>query len=130
MNIDDCWAKSRNTKGQLVADPVKFPGGMKAVADALHADGMHFGICKHLPPTTEDNAATATCLNAFAALQWLSATVDTDRGTQTCGGRPGSEGHEIQDSKTFADWLLLVKIIALHCALTQSGCVQSCLSYQ
>ncbi len=28
----------------------------------------------------------------------------TDRGTQTCGGNPGSEGHEAQDANTYASW--------------------------
>lgn len=29
---------------------------------------------------------------------------DTDRGTQTCAGRPGAQGHEAQDAQTYADW--------------------------
>ncbi len=32
--IDDCWSlKQRDENGLLVADPEKFPHGMKAVAD-------------------------------------------------------------------------------------------------
>jgi alpha-galactosidase len=43
--IDDCWAKKeRDPDGNLVADPVKFPDGMKALADYLHAKGFKFGI--------------------------------------------------------------------------------------
>ena len=35
--IDDCWSlKERNENGHLVADPKKFPHGMKAVADYIH----------------------------------------------------------------------------------------------
>ena len=43
--IDDCWSlKQRDENGRLVADPVKFPRGMKAVADDLHAMGFKFGM--------------------------------------------------------------------------------------
>jgi alpha-galactosidase len=43
--IDDCWAeKERDANGQLVADPVKFPNGMKAVGDYLHSKGFKFGM--------------------------------------------------------------------------------------
>ena len=35
--IDDCWSKKeRDENGRLVADPEKFPNGMKAVADYVH----------------------------------------------------------------------------------------------
>src|SRR6185437_14261605 len=37
VNIDDCWmATSRDRAGNLVADPTRFPGGIKAVADYVH----------------------------------------------------------------------------------------------
>lgn len=43
--IDDCWSlKQRDEKGNLVADPVKFPGGIKALADYIHAKGLKFGM--------------------------------------------------------------------------------------
>ncbi|MGH7996619.1 MAG: glycoside hydrolase family 27 protein [Opitutaceae bacterium] len=43
--IDDCWAKKeRDACGDLVPDPVKFPHGMKALGDYLHAHGFKFGI--------------------------------------------------------------------------------------
>lgn len=43
--LDDCWAlKERDAQGQLVADPDKFPHGIKALADAVHAKGMKLGI--------------------------------------------------------------------------------------
>src|SRR6478609_66336 len=35
--IDDGWmAKERDKNGNLIADPVKFPNGMKAVVDYVH----------------------------------------------------------------------------------------------
>ncbi|MEE8415325.1 MAG: alpha-galactosidase [Desulfobacterales bacterium] len=43
--LDDCWlSKERDTEGNLVADPVKFPSGMKALGDFLHSKGFKFGI--------------------------------------------------------------------------------------
>lgn len=43
--IDDCWSlKERDENGCLVADPQKFPHGMKAVADYVHSKGLKFGI--------------------------------------------------------------------------------------
>ena len=44
--IDDCWAlKERDpATGRLVADPEKFPHGMKYVADYIHSKGLLFGM--------------------------------------------------------------------------------------
>lgn len=43
--IDDCWSlKERDEQGNLVADPKKFPNGMKAVADYVHSKGLKFGM--------------------------------------------------------------------------------------
>lgn len=43
--IDDCWSlKERDKEGRLVADPAKFPQGMKAVADYVHSKGLKFGM--------------------------------------------------------------------------------------
>ncbi|XP_077518805.1 alpha-galactosidase A-like [Amblyomma americanum] len=43
--VDDCWSSmSRDTSGNLVADPRRFPSGMKAVVDYVHSRGLKFGI--------------------------------------------------------------------------------------
>lgn len=43
--IDDCWSlRERDASGRLVADPEKFPNGMKAVADYVHSKGLKFGM--------------------------------------------------------------------------------------
>lgn len=43
--IDDCWSlKQRDEHGRLVPDPEKFPHGMNAVADYVHAKGLKFGM--------------------------------------------------------------------------------------
>lgn len=72
--IDDGWmAKERDKNGNLLADPIKFPNGMKAVVDYVHSKGLKFGIY---------NCA----------------------GNKTCGGYPGSRGHEYQDALLYASW--------------------------
>ena len=71
--IDDCWQVGRDAAGNIVADPAKFPSGIKALADYIHARGLKFGIY-------------------------------SDAGLKTCGGRPGSRGHEFQDAKQYAAW--------------------------
>ncbi len=42
--IDDCWSLKERQNGRLVADPEKFPNGMKAVADYVHSKGLKFGM--------------------------------------------------------------------------------------
>ncbi len=43
--IDDIWhLKERDENGRMVADPEKFPHGMKYVADYVHGKGLKFGM--------------------------------------------------------------------------------------
>jgi alpha-galactosidase len=42
--IDDCWQVSRDASGTIVADPQRFPHGIKALADYVHSKGIEFGI--------------------------------------------------------------------------------------
>lgn len=42
--IDDCWQLGRDSIGNIVADPQRFPSGMKALADYIHSKGLKFGI--------------------------------------------------------------------------------------
>ena len=73
LNIDDCWQGQRDARGFIQPDPQRFPSGMKALADYVHARGLKFGLY-------------------------------SDAGWKTCGGRPGSRGHEYQDALTYAEW--------------------------
>src|SRR4051812_44413183 len=76
VNLDDCWAlPARNAAGDLVPDPVRFPHGIKAIADYIHAKGLKFGIYT--------SAGTKTCNSA---------------------GFPGGLGHEQQDANLFASF--------------------------
>ncbi|MER6380492.1 NPCBM/NEW2 domain-containing protein [Streptomyces sp. NPDC001250] len=76
VNLDDCWAlPHRDADGKLVPDPARFPNGIKAVADYVHAKGLKLGIYT--------SAGTKTCNSA---------------------GFPGALGHEYSDARQFADW--------------------------
>jgi alpha-galactosidase len=76
VNLDDCWAlPSRDGSGNLVADPARFPHGIKAVADYVHSKGLKFGLYS--------SAGTMTCNSA---------------------GFPGGLGHEQQDANLWASW--------------------------
>ncbi|AJT68524.2 Alpha-galactosidase [Streptomyces lydicus] len=76
VNLDDCWAlPERDADGRLVPDPQRFPHGIKAVADYVHAKGLKFGIYT--------SAGTKTCNE---------------------NGFPGGLGHETSDARQFAGW--------------------------
>jgi len=42
--IDDCWQIARDSTGTIVADPERFPSGIKALADYVHSKGLKFGL--------------------------------------------------------------------------------------
>ena len=89
LNVDDCWAIARSPGGDLLADPKRFPSGMKALADYVHARGLKFGIYT--------SAGTTTCQRDLQA--------DASRLSI------GSRGHEAQDMRLFASWGVdLVKV--------------------
>ena len=54
VNIDDCWMTAMRTpEGQIKPDPIRFPSGMKALADYIHSKGLKFGVYS--------SAGTYTC---------------------------------------------------------------------
>ncbi|XP_008846548.1 alpha-galactosidase A [Nannospalax galili] len=43
--IDDCWmAPERDSQGRLQADPKRFPGGIRHLANYVHSKGLKLGI--------------------------------------------------------------------------------------
>ena len=42
--VDDCWEGERDARGNIQADPRRFPSGIGALADYVHAQGLKFGI--------------------------------------------------------------------------------------
>ena len=51
--IDDCWQVGRDSLGNIIADPERFPSGIKALADYVHSKGLKFGLYS--------DAGTKTC---------------------------------------------------------------------
>ncbi|MEU7954476.1 ricin-type beta-trefoil lectin domain protein [Micromonospora chalcea] len=79
--VDDCWFNpNRDAQGNLQAHPQRFPSGMKALGDYLHARGLLFGI--YQVPLDK------TCAQVGGAFP----------------GATGSLNHEYQDARQFAAW--------------------------
>ncbi|RLD19173.1 MAG: glycoside hydrolase family 27 protein [Bacteroidetes bacterium] len=53
INIDDCWQVGRDANGKIIVDSIKFPNGIKHLADYIHGKGLKFGIYS--------DAGTHTC---------------------------------------------------------------------
>jgi len=51
--IDDCWQVDRDNQGNIIPDAKRFPSGLKALADYVHAKGLKFGLYS--------DAGTLTC---------------------------------------------------------------------
>jgi len=73
VNIDGCWqAATRDGGGNLVGDGTRFAGGMKALADSVHAKGLKLGLavgagttCSGLPGSVGNEAKDATQFAAW-----------------------------------------------------------------
>ena len=50
--IDDCWQGGRDNRNNIIADPEKFPNGIKALADYVHSKGLKLGIYSDAAPLT------------------------------------------------------------------------------
>jgi len=53
VNLDDCWQIARDSNGEIIADPAKFPSGVAALADKMHSMDLKLGLYS--------DAGTATC---------------------------------------------------------------------
>jgi alpha-galactosidase len=81
VTIDDCWMqKDRDSKGDLQADPQRFPHGMQPVSQAVHQLGLKFGIY--------EDAGSSTCAGGAGS------------GEVKGGGR----NYFDQDARLFASW--------------------------
>jgi alpha-galactosidase len=102
VNIDDCWSTmSRNSSGYLVADPNKFPQGMKAVADQVRSLGLKFGLygcagtktCGGYPGSQGYEDKDAKLIASWGVDYWKHDNCYTpcNQGSvQTCGSPSGS----------------------------------------
>ncbi|NAS27522.1 alpha-galactosidase [Herbidospora sp. NEAU-GS84] len=79
--VDDCWMDpNRDSAGNLQPNLSRFPSGMKALGDYIHARGMKFGI--YQAPLDK------TCAQYFNSYP----------------GATGALNHEVQDARQFAAW--------------------------
>jgi len=44
VNLDDCWQAPKRVNGHVVADPKRFPSGIKALAAYVHGKGLKLGL--------------------------------------------------------------------------------------
>jgi alpha-galactosidase len=80
--VDDCWQDHRrDADGNLQAHPVRFPGGIAALATYVHDRGLLFGIYS--------SPGKDTCAMRYDDYP---------------GSGLGSFGHEEQDAALFASW--------------------------
>ncbi|MGN6872172.1 MAG: NPCBM/NEW2 domain-containing protein [Solirubrobacteraceae bacterium] len=102
VNIDDCWmAPSRDSGGNLVADPTRFPGGIQPVADYVHGLGLKLGIyedagtttCAHLPGSYGHEAQDAA---TFAS--WGVDYVKYDRCNIPFGAFGGESQQQVEQT--------------------------------
>lgn len=50
--IDDGWQGGRDNKNNIIPDPLKFPSGIKTLADYVHSKGLKLGIYSDAAPLT------------------------------------------------------------------------------
>jgi hypothetical protein len=99
VNIDDGYFGGRNADGTLKSHPVKFPNGMKSVADYIHGKGLKAGIYSEV--------GRNTCGSIY----------DSD----TYGVGVGFYGHVEQDAQTFFDEWGYDYIKVDYCGAEQQG---------
>ena len=72
--LDDGCYKSEREDGKLANEPVKFPGGFKALADYVHERGLKFGMYNDIGTNLCAGAAVGTCgfekTDAASYLEW------------------------------------------------------------
>jgi alpha-galactosidase len=107
VNIDDTWSNKagRASDGSLQADPAKFPDGISAVADHIHAAGLKLGIygdrgtatCGGYPGSqgyeTQDAGTFASWGVDYLKYDNCSATLDVETQYQTMANALKGTGH-------------------------------------
>ena len=62
---DDCWQAHRaldakgDFNGTILAEPSRFPSGLKGIADYIHNKKLFFGICGHKRLASSDDGCRA-----------------------------------------------------------------------
>jgi alpha-galactosidase len=113
--IDDCWHGARDAHGDIQPDPQRFPQGIKALADYIHARGLKFGIysdvgnrtCADRPGSRgheyQDAAQYAAWGVDYLKYDWCNAgTMDAHAAYQTMSEALRASGRPIIFS--LCDW--------------------------
>jgi len=74
--IDDCWQVSRDADGRIVPDAARFPGGMRALADYVHARGLKFGLYSDAGAKTCEGRPGSNGYERIDAAQYAQWGVD------------------------------------------------------
>ena len=70
INLDDCWQIDRNNEtNEIIADPEKFPSGIKKLADYAHEKGLLIGLYS--------DAGNKTCAGRPGSLGYEQRDADT-----------------------------------------------------
>jgi alpha-galactosidase len=75
MNLDDCWQSGRGADGVVTVNAARFPDGIGALGDYVHARGLKLGI----------DSCSAGCQRPELIT-------------------PGTVGYETQDAQSYALW--------------------------
>ena len=84
INLDGYWnMPTRDASGHLVADPSRFPSGIKALADKVHALGLRLGIytamCGNaVPPIVDPKTGVVMQQDIDDFLRWGVDEVKVD----------------------------------------------------
>lgn len=85
VNIDDCWQVERFANNTIQPDPVRFPSGMKALADYAHSKGLKFGVYTARGSRTCQNRPGAYAHEAIDAATYCEWGLDYLK-NDNCGG--------------------------------------------
>ena len=92
LGLDDCWATGRDAQTGAIMPDPK-----------AFPDGMK-------------------AVADYVHQKGLKFGIYTDRGTATCVGRPGSQGYESIDAKTYAEWGVDWFVATCHLPLATTIC--------
>lgn len=81
VNLDDCWALSRDNASRVVPDPKGFPSGMFALGQYIHSLGLKFGIYSDAGTNTcagRPGSLTHEVIDALTYAAWSEDNKQTD----------------------------------------------------
>jgi hypothetical protein len=116
VNVDDFWYQCPGGQGpnvdqfgRWVIDSMKFPGGIRAVADHVHADGLKFGL--YVTPGISKQAVARNTAIEGTPYHAADIATTTAEKNYNCGGmvgidysKPGAQAFVDSWADQFASW--------------------------